>query len=669
MSASIGTAYFRVAPDMSGVQSKISSGLKGTGSSFAEQFGGEVSGKSAIIVGAIAGVASVAAQKAFSLISSSIGDAVSRVDTLNNAPKVLQNLGFSAADSAASISKLATGIKGLPTRLDSASTALTQIAAASGYTISKATDLTLAFNNMALAGGKGPEGAAEALTQFTQGLGKGKLQMQDFQTLAAVMPAQLKQIAITLLGSGNNAQTLQAALSDGKVTIGQFSDAIIALNKNGGPGFASFAQQAKDATSGINTGFANMQASITRGIAKIITAVGSKNISNAIASIGKGFETVLGIIAKDIPIAVNAIKGFFDFINRNKDIFGPIAVGIGAATAALVLYNATVKISSVVTAAYIAISKGLALVFALQAQGLGLARAAWLAFNIVLNTNPIVLIATALVALTAGLTYFFTQTKTGQQVFSNFTGFVSSAFSTVQSAISAVINFVRQNWPLLLGILTGPFGLAVLYVVQHFQQIQSAVSNTISSVVSFFSALPSRIVSALGNLGGSLYNIGRNMIQGLLDGAGSLLSTIGTFFLSKLPSFIQGPFKKALGIKSPSKVFAGFGANISQGLANGVSDNASAVTSAITGLANSAISSFGAGNLTADIAATATPANATNYAAVNGLDDSNKSIQNDFSGANFSFANAEASKAWWAALNEDTMRTSMGLTPVQGATA
>ncbi|WP_074783883.1 hypothetical protein [Arthrobacter woluwensis] len=59
------------------------------------------------------------------------------------------------------------------------------------------------------------------------------------------------------------------------------------------------------------------------------------------------------------------------------------------------------------------------------------------------------------------------------------------------------------------------------------------------------------------------------MIQGLLNGAGSLLSSIGSFFLNQLPGWIVGPFKAALGIHSPSRVFRQFGEFIVQGLAGG----------------------------------------------------------------------------------------------------
>ena len=69
------------------------------------------------------------------------------------------------------------------------------VASASGLGLKESTALTIAFNNMALAGGKGPLEAERAFVQFTQALGRGKFQAQDFNTLMEVMPAQLNQVA------------------------------------------------------------------------------------------------------------------------------------------------------------------------------------------------------------------------------------------------------------------------------------------------------------------------------------------------------------------------------------------------------------------------------------------------------------------------------------------
>ena len=55
---------------------------------------------------------------AFKVLSASMGDAISRFDTLNKFPKVLQALGVSAEDSQRAMQRLSDGIDGLPTKLD-----------------------------------------------------------------------------------------------------------------------------------------------------------------------------------------------------------------------------------------------------------------------------------------------------------------------------------------------------------------------------------------------------------------------------------------------------------------------------------------------------------------------------------------------------------------------
>lgn len=145
----------------------------------------------------------------------------------------------------------------------------------------------------------------------------------------------------------------------------------------------------------------------------------------------------------------------------------------------------------------------------------------------------------------------------------------------IQAAVDAFVNWLKNNWPLVLGILTGPFGLMVAMIVKHWD-----------AVLAFIKSIPGKIGSFFSGIGDTLYNFGRDLINGFLRGAGSLLSTIGQFFLNKLPGWIQTPFKKALGIASPSKVFAGFGKNIVQGLASGISDAESLALNAVNNMSS-----------------------------------------------------------------------------------
>lgn len=54
----------------------------------------------------------------FNLLNNSIDGAVSRLDTLNNYPKVMSNLGISTEDAQKSINKMSDKLSGLPTTLD-----------------------------------------------------------------------------------------------------------------------------------------------------------------------------------------------------------------------------------------------------------------------------------------------------------------------------------------------------------------------------------------------------------------------------------------------------------------------------------------------------------------------------------------------------------------------
>src|SRR5690348_1031601 len=93
----------------------VSSQLDGIGKQ-----AGSMSKKSAAAFGAIAGAAQVLVNNGINLITSSIGGAAKRIDTLNNSNKVFKNLGFSAQDTKKNMDFLDQSIRGLPTSLDQA---------------------------------------------------------------------------------------------------------------------------------------------------------------------------------------------------------------------------------------------------------------------------------------------------------------------------------------------------------------------------------------------------------------------------------------------------------------------------------------------------------------------------------------------------------------------
>nr|DAL89350.1 MAG TPA: chromosome segregation ATPase [Caudoviricetes sp.] len=90
--------------------------------------------------------------KAINEITGSVGSAISRVDTMNKYPKVMQALGHSAEQSQKSIADLSEGIEGLPTKLDDIVSTNQRMVSVAGN-IDKATQATLGLNNAFLASG------------------------------------------------------------------------------------------------------------------------------------------------------------------------------------------------------------------------------------------------------------------------------------------------------------------------------------------------------------------------------------------------------------------------------------------------------------------------------------------------------------------------------------
>lgn len=245
------------------------------------------------------------------ILIGSTGQAVRRVDTLNNFPKVMQNLGYSAEDAARALEKVDKGTAGLPTRLDDIASN-TQILAPLTGSLDDAADLAVAMNNALLAGGKGAGEASRAFEQYSQMLAVGKVDMQSWRSMAEVMPGQLNQIAQSLLGPTANSQQLYDAMSSGAVTFDEFNEALLDLNENGLDNFASFEQQAKDSTKGIGTAWSNLKTAFVKGTGEIIQGIGAERIADAINTVGGA--------VKDAGTKIGEFIANFDGIDGVSDL-------------------------------------------------------------------------------------------------------------------------------------------------------------------------------------------------------------------------------------------------------------------------------------------------------------------------------------------------------------
>lgn len=95
---------------------------------------------------------------------------------------------------------------------------------------------------------------------------------------------------------------------------------------------------------------------------------------------------------------------------------------------------------------------------------------------------PVIAIGLAIAALVAGIVWCV-------QNFDIFKNAGAAAFNWVKDAAGSVVSFITDHWRGLLQILTGPFGFAVTFIVDHFSQI-----------VGFIGGLPGRIGRAASGM-------------------------------------------------------------------------------------------------------------------------------------------------------------------------
>lgn len=380
--------------------------------------------------------------KAFSLINDNMDSAIKRIDTLNNFPKVMSNLGISSEDSTKAINKLSDGLKGIPTKLDDASLAVQRFTSINND-VNKSTDYFLAFNNALLAGGASADIQSNALEQLSQMYAVGTVDAQAWRSVQTAMPAQLQQVAQSM-GYTSTAVggDFYNAIQKGKISMEDFMQQIVKLNKEGTGQYASFAEQAKSATGGIQTAISNAKTAISRGVAELISKVneglqnaGIGSISDIISEKGKNIEKVLKAVAEQIPKII-------EWVVKNKDSLISLAEVIATVVGAYKLYELTLL--AIKGIQFVSSISGTILAFAKLIPCIKSVKDAMILLNMVISVNPIALLVTAIGLLVAGFIYLW-NTSEG---FRNFwIGLWEKIKQGTSVAVENITNFFTEILP------------------------------------------------------------------------------------------------------------------------------------------------------------------------------------------------------------------------------
>lgn len=480
MAGSIGTAWIQIKPSMKGISADISKELNKATADASQQASANLSAlgdnlKKAFLVGSAAAVAFTGvAVKSFAEYEQLVGG-VQKIFDQADQTKILQDAQNAYKDLNVSASQYLTAIN--------------QVGAAFASTMGDQKGYDIARKGM------------KAISDFASGTGRNidelnqKYQLitrstASYQSIAdqfsGILPATSKDFleqaqaaglldekytALTEVPIADYQATVTEMLERGTAAMGLAGNTAAESAKTISGSFAATKSAISNVFAALGTGDAKLVEQAMEGLRESATNL-VNNVLAILPNIFKSLANGLESVTKDVPVLGTLIKGlvgFIEFVLRNKDIFLPIAVGIGAIVVAIWAWN------TAVTA--LAISQAI--------------------LNAVLALNPIGIIVLAIIGLIAAIVALWNMNE-------GFRDFVTSAWETIKNAFVTAFNWVKENWPLLLAILTGPIGLAVYAIIRNFD-----------TILNFIKGMPGKIVGFFSNVGQAI----GNMVSGAIKGA------------------------------------------------------------------------------------------------------------------------------------------------------
>lgn len=159
---------------------------------------------------------------------------------------------------------------------------------------------------------------------------------------------------------------------------------------------------------------------------------------------------------------------------------------------------------------------------------------------------------------------------------SQLSGSLAQTWNTISSqaatAFSGIPGAFSNAWATLTGIAQIVWNAVVTIVQQKAQELVTTVQTKGAEIAAEIATWPGKFVAALGDLGGLLVDAGANLVQGLINGIKNKIGE-AVAAAADLAGRVAAAAKGALGIHSPSTVFAEIGDNTMQGLLNGIDEN------------------------------------------------------------------------------------------------
>ncbi|MDY0838993.1 tape measure protein [Lacticaseibacillus paracasei] len=273
-----------------------------------------------------------------------------------------------------------------------------------------------------------------------------------------------------------------------------------------------------------------------------LTAVGDFLSNLPWEGIFNGIKTALtGVVAVLKPIAA-IVKAAFA-----NDIVKSFAAAIFGAVGAFKVIGLAIGVFSSVLGVFskmIGPIRGVIFVITNFGTIVKTAGGVWKAFGLILGMNPWVLLIAGIAAVVAGLVYFFTQTKTGQKLWSGF-------ISWLQGAWQGLVGVAQTVWNAISGAFTSAIsGVQTSWsgITSFFSNLWTGITTTASAAWTSFTTTLSVIWQGAVTAATAVWNVLSTFFTTLWNGIVAVATALWSTFGGSLTTIWNGIVQVATGV-------------------------------------------------------------------------------------------------------------------------
>lgn len=191
--------------------------------------------------------------------------------------------------------------------------------------------------------------------------------------------------------------------------------------------------------------------------------LGINGTESSVSSLGKAFEVLSGAI----KIVSEWIKNFTGFLRENTFVSSLVKSALAGLLAGFIALKVIGTVKSMITGFVTAIN---------------LAKTAMIAFNTTLLTNPFTAIIVGITAVIAALTWFFTKTETGKQIWQGFVDFLKQAWQGVSEFFTGLWTSISEAAAIGWELIKTTIMAIVQPFIEFFTTLWNGLKDTLSQI-------------------------------------------------------------------------------------------------------------------------------------------------------------------------------------------